>query len=353
MVSRGINVRAVGIGYRGEPHKLPFSVFPCETPQDALTQVINLWRMEKFDALVIALDIPAQLRFISALRELHKQGLKVISITALENPPLMVSWAIGLSEADHVFFISEMGEKEAKLTGLENVGHLTVGIDTKEWHPTKDETVLQMRKNLGFAENDVIILTVADNQERKNLSAGFEIIRNLKHRLPEASIKWILVTREKFFAGWNLRDLAATHEIDNELVIFERGMPANQLRILYQISNVFLLTSKAEGLCYPVMEAMSCGIPVVATNTGALPELIGDVRGWLVDVAFSFTDTWGNSKRDIISVNDATNKLVDTLFDDDDVADRALKYIEEKRKPEFMVDELVGKIKELCNAKPA
>ena len=55
----------------------------------------------------------------------------------------------------------------------------------------------------------------------------------------------------------------------------------------------------------PVLEAMACGIPCVATDTGALHELLDDERGWLIPPAYTFRDVWGNSKRDMINTNSA------------------------------------------------
>jgi len=64
---------------------------------------------------------------------------------------------------------------------------------------------------------------------------------------------------------------------------FERGMPQRDLWALYAIADVYLQPSKAEGLGLPVMDAMCCKLPVVATDTGALTELLADGRGWLID----------------------------------------------------------------------
>ena len=47
-------------------------------------------------------------------------------------------------------------------------------------------------------------------------------------------------------------------------------------------SDVFVLTSRHEGFGVPVLEAMSLGVPVVANEAGALPEVVGD-GGLLVD----------------------------------------------------------------------
>ena len=39
---------------------------------------------------------------------------------------------------------------------------------------------------------------------------------------------------------------------------------------------MFVFLSLYEGFGYPVLEAMSCGVPVLTSNTSSLPEVVGD-----------------------------------------------------------------------------
>jgi len=57
--------------------------------------------------------------------------------------------------------------------------------------------------------------------------------------------------------------------------------PANR-RVLYDGARLLVQPSFDEGFGMPVLEAMSVGVPVVAANRGALPEVLGDA-GLLVD----------------------------------------------------------------------
>jgi glycosyltransferase involved in cell wall biosynthesis len=55
-------------------------------------------------------------------------------------------------------------------------------------------------------------------------------------------------------------------------------------RVAYQSSDIFLLTSEHEGTPNVILEAMSCGLPVVSTMVGGVPQLIVDgVNGFLID----------------------------------------------------------------------
>jgi glycosyltransferase involved in cell wall biosynthesis len=59
-------------------------------------------------------------------------------------------------------------------------------------------------------------------------------------------------------------------------------VPAAQRENLYRRALVFVLPSHNEGFGMPVLEAMTVGVPVVAANRGALPEVL-DGAGVLVE----------------------------------------------------------------------
>jgi glycosyltransferase involved in cell wall biosynthesis len=61
------------------------------------------------------------------------------------------------------------------------------------------------------------------------------------------------------------------------------------------------------------MEAMSSGLPVVATDTGALTELLSDGRGFLVAPEYKFCDVWGNSSRAMFGVQEGAN-VIETVM---------------------------------------
>src|SRR5262249_48616404 len=51
---------------------------------------------------------------------------------------------------------------------------------------------------------------------------------------------------------------------------------ADRLLDAYRSADVLAVPSVHEGFCLPVIEALACGVPVVAARAGALPETLGD-----------------------------------------------------------------------------
>jgi len=82
-------------------------------------------------------------------------------------------------------------------------------------------------------------------------------------------------------AGGNGHGSAAIHDfIRSERLESRVATPgyisAHRLPLLYQAASVFLFPSFEEGFGLPILEAMSFGVPVVASNASCLPEVGGD-----------------------------------------------------------------------------
>ncbi len=92
------------------------------------------------------------------------------------------------------------------------------------------------------------------------------------------------------------------------VVRIELDLPDDELRERYTAASVFVSTSRHEGFCVPVIEALSSGCRVIATDAGALPETVGPC-GQLVAVG------------DVVALTDALGAALDG--DDRDTAGRA------------------------------
>lgn len=338
----GHEIKVAGLMYRGEEHWHPFSVIPCQNLQESVAVINNLMPLWNPDVILVAMDLPIQRKIFEQVSKFQK---KYIAITPLENPPLCMDWAIPLFQMDKVFFISQMGTDAAEKVGLNNVEHLQVGIDTVLWHPATAEEKETIRKGMSVPQDAFVILTVADNQERKNLWAALESVSRLKKEI-ERPIRYLLVTRVENPYGWRLKELIQNLGIKDDVMLFERGLPQQSLWGLYAASDVYLQTSKAEGLGLPVMDAMACGVPVVATDTGALTELLSPDRGHLIPSDYEIIDVWGNSLRHFISIDETVKGLRCVMETNCVHSEKALEYIRSRTWdiPTRQVDEAIRKM---------
>ena len=313
LATNGHDIKVAGLQYDGSQHDFPFSLIPARTMADAVAIVKNLEILWKFDVLIVLLDIPIQEQLLNAFQT---RTFKYVGVFPIEAPPLCMEWAMTLLQMDKAFVISEFGAKAAKEVGVD-AEHLQIGIDTEVWKAPTPEEKQKIRKALGVDDETFVILTVADNQERKNLSRAMEIVADFvydyypvsqavikeKDLRPIKKVQYNLVTREHFWGGWKIRSHAEALGISMNLSVYERGMSFQDLWGLYAVSDAFLLTSKTEGLGMPVLEAMAMKVPVIGTDFAGIGEhLDGGKRGVPIDYYDypdfdPYTDPFGNGLR--------------------------------------------------------
>jgi glycosyltransferase involved in cell wall biosynthesis len=119
---------------------------------------------------------------------------------------------------------------------------------------------------------DRFILYVGTLEPRKNLARLIGAYR----RLREEGVQHGLVIAGG--RGWLCDDVfeAAGRDGLGEHVIFTGHVDEDDLLALYQSADVFAFPSLYEGFGLPVLEAMACGVPVVCSDRGSLPEAAGD-----------------------------------------------------------------------------
>ena len=125
----------------------------------------------------------------------------------------------------------------------------------------------QVRRELGIPEHGQILLTVARLHSQKGYSYLIPIIPTLITAFPNVMFVWV--------GEGDQRDLLMQQVQDQgvrEQVLF-LGYRSDIPRLL-QAADLFIFPSYFEGLPFAVMEAMIYGLPIVASDTGGIPELI-------------------------------------------------------------------------------
>lgn len=288
----GYDVQALGLGYTGNEHPYPFRIAPLNHVGQIAPVVMELRRQGvQIEAIVTALDIPLQEAILQQLNT--PNDMPYIGLFPIEAPPLTQSWALSLLRMDYRLVMSHFGVEACEAAGIPAT-YIPIGVDGESWRATITEERSQLRQGLGIKDDTFVVLTVADNQERKFLSRSMEIFAEA-YKGKDA--KYLMVTRPNSPVGWKLQDYALELGIISQVSVWDRGMPFKQLWSLFAVADCFLLTSKAEGLAMPVLEAMAMRLPVVGTDCTAIQEHLADRRGWLIECNYKIRDPFGNGWR--------------------------------------------------------
>lgn len=153
-----------------------------------------------------------------------------------------------------------------------------IGIDTTKFSPIDTSIKETLREENGYNRDDFIMIYPAELTLRKNQNLLFRIFIEIKGQIPNAKL---LITGtgvlhdsyQRYIKDNNLDD-------DVKLLGFR-----NDILDLLRMSDILAASSLTEGLPVNVMEALSVGLPVVATKVRGHIDLIAEgVNGFLFDI---------------------------------------------------------------------
>ena len=182
--------------------------------------------------------------------------------------------------ADRVIVGSEFARRQlaAELgCRTEHVAVVPYGVDER-FAPRPRRADLAARYGLGPAP---VALFLGGLKPRKNLPLLLEVWARVAARLPEAR----LVVGGGGPLGADLERRARELGVGDR-VVFTGYVPEADKVDLLNLADVFVFPSAMEGFGLAIGEAMSCGVPVVASDRGSIPELVVDgENGMLCDPA--------------------------------------------------------------------
>jgi glycosyltransferase involved in cell wall biosynthesis len=186
-----------------------------------------------------------------------------------------------LGEATQLIALSEeiaeamerQGADPDKITVIPN------GVDLDKFHPVPTQ---QARQKLGLPLDRPIVVSVGYRIERKGFHVLVDAIPRMVERFPNVLV--VIVGGE---ASWEAdflpeieRRVRANDVADHVLITGER--PQHELANWYSAADLFALMTSREGSPNVLIEALSCGVPSVATPVGEISQVLADSRLGLV-----------------------------------------------------------------------
>jgi glycosyltransferase involved in cell wall biosynthesis len=201
----------------------------------------------------------------------------VVSIHAIYNlckkPLLAKLMKISLSSSDEVLTLANKSKVELLTTGLDvnSVKVYTYWVNQEIFKPMD---TLDCKKELGFS-NKFVVLFVGRLLEIK----GVKILLNVAARLADKKdIAFVFVgdgplSNEVSKASANLENVFYAGKVENK-----------KLCQYYNAADISIVPSLyEEGFGRVILEALSCGTPVMASNKGGIPEAMDPQVGILID----------------------------------------------------------------------
>ncbi|MDG6913039.1 MAG: glycosyltransferase family 4 protein [Nitrososphaerota archaeon] len=137
------------------------------------------------------------------------------------------------------------------------------GLDTDFFTPG-DRT--EARRVLDIPQESFVVLRLSNDDGRKNTNCVVNVWRAMQRQDPSTMLVQLGPSPQ-------LSEMLARGGLGGVRLL--NDIPAEQLRALYRASDVIFHPSLTEGFSYAVLQAMSCGVPVVTSNLPVFEDELG------------------------------------------------------------------------------
>jgi glycosyltransferase involved in cell wall biosynthesis len=176
------------------------------------------------------------------------------------------------SECSKRDIVTHLGVSEAKIAVIHD------GCDQSLFNTNPPETSALAALRVGLGIKKPFLLHHGTIQPRKNLRRLIEAFRLMLADNADLDFDLVLVGRP----GWNSDETisAAAESNGRGRVILTGILDDSDLALLIKGASLVVVPSLYEGFSLPMVEAMACGVPTIASNTSCLPEISGNALAY-------------------------------------------------------------------------
>lgn len=187
--------------------------------------------------------------------------------------------------------VKEIGDSSIVISTLYN------GVDFSKFRRIDNDCVNNLKQKYGIDPKEIVLMFVGRLTPEKGV---YELITAFNRLSPNRNLKLFIVGG----SGYNdNRETAYTRKVKNianENVIFTGFVEFNEMQNYYNLSKIGIVPSIInEGFNLTIVEFLASGIPVIATNIGGMPEVLGDC-GVLVDYDENFIENLTEAMKNVI-----------------------------------------------------
>ena len=292
-------------------HEVSTSDYPLfeYTPYEQVltSKLVDVVKYEKLDLLHVHYAIPHASAAYMAQKILSEQGINIPFITTLhgtditlvgKDPSFEPVITFSINHSNIVTAVSESLKKDT-------LEHFKIKKTIKvipNFICFEDYKLLnnEKYKRRIASNNEKIVTHVSNFRKVKRIQDVLKIFRIINNSIPS---KLVLVgdgpERPK------MERLARELEISDHVNFL--GNLKSTKEVL-NISDLFILPSSSESFGLAALEALACGVPVISTNSGGIPEVVEHGKSGFLSEAGNFKEM-GQNALNIISDNQTHNQF--------------------------------------------
>lgn len=248
------------------------------------SKLVDMVKLHKIELLHVHYAIPHAYAGYMAKKMLAEENICIPMVTTLHGTDITLvgshpfyksAVTFSINKSDIVTSVSQsLKEDTLRLFDIKNEINVVPNFIDVEKH---DNPFTECQRDLMANKDEKIITHVSNLREVKRITDVIEIFDRIQKEMPA---KLIMV-------GEGPEKLPA-EELCEKLGIAEKVMfvgNSHEIDKILCFSDLFLLPSEHESFGLAALEAMACGVPVISSNTGGIPEVnIQGVSGFLSDV---------------------------------------------------------------------
>ena len=263
-----------------EPYGDDWTVYPVDGYGSPET-VRSILRTEKPDLLWFMTDP----RFFGWMWEIEDEIRSLIPMVyyhVWDNLPYPDFNKVWYNSCDHIACISKVTHDIVKNVSPDTDScYLPHSVDSEVFKPLKEQEIIDLKAKSNLNNDKFTIFWNNRNARRKQSGSLIFWFAKFLDRVGKDNARLIMHTEPKDPNGPDL--IAQINKLgltNGEVQFSKEKVDSNQLAAMYNIADVTVNISDAEGFGLATLESLSCGTPIIVNMTGGLQEQVTDGENW-------------------------------------------------------------------------
>lgn len=249
------------------------------------SKLVDMVKLYKIELLHVHYAIPHAYAGYMAKQMLKNEGINLPMITTLHGTDITLvgnhpfykpAVTFSINKSDYVTSVSQsLKDDTLKLFKIKN--KIKVIPNFIELDKVKKDPLAPCHRSVMAKENERIVTHISNFRKVKRIPDIIKIFYNIQKEMP-AKLMMVGDGPEKEKAEILCQELG----IHDKVIFFGNS---NEIDKILLLTDLFLLPSETESFGLAALEAMACGVPVISSNSGGLPEVNFDgFSGYLSNV---------------------------------------------------------------------